>query len=631
MTEEKGRLINMVNIFKGFIEVKDKKAVESFKNAKNLKNLNEVKNLNGYAGVLAKNTILIDIDDKEQSDILYKILKDLRIKSLIIETSRGKHFYFKNTEVKKCFTNTNLAIGLKADIKSGFTNCYGVLKNDGLERKILENPESLDELPKWLVPINSNMDFINLEAGEGRNQCLFGYILPLQTNGFNKEEAREVIRLINEYILKEPLSEDELETILRDEAFSKEIFFKNKTFLFDDFAKFLIANDYVIKLNNQLHVYHNGVYFNNDDYIEKKMIEHIPRLSAARRSETLKYINLLAESKESHDENLIAFKNGIFDITSNELLEFNPDYIITNLINWNYDSEAYNELTDKTLDKLACGDKEIRALLEEMIGYCFFRRNELRKAFVLIGGTQNGKSTFLDLIAYILGDSNISSLDLKELDQRFKTAELFGKLANIGDDIGDSYIPDTAIFKKLVSGDRLNVERKGQDPFDFNNYSKLIFSANNIPRIGSGQDSSAIMNRLIIIPFNARFSKSDPDFDPFIKYKLRQESSIEYLIKLGLEGLKRVLTNEFTISEKVERELRDYEITNNPMIEFLEEVNPENKSTKDVYKAYKEFCLMNGNNPVGHTKLSQYIKSNLDLEIVNKKIGGKVFKTFVKI
>lgn len=629
MTEEKERRINMEEtIFKGYVEIKNKKAIEPFKDAKKLKTLNEISG--DYAGVLAKNTILIDIDDKEQADILYQMIQDLKIKSLIIETSRGKHFYFKNTEVKKCFTHANLAIGLKADIKSGFTNCYGVLKNDGLERKILKNPESLDELPKWLIPINTNMDFLNLEAGEGRNQSLFGYILPLQTAGFNKEEAREVIRLINEYIIKEPLTVDELETILRDEAFSKEIFFKNKTFLFDDFAKFLIANDYVIKLNNQLHVYHNGVYFNNDNYIEKKMIEHIPRLSSARRSETLKYINLLAEYKESHDENLIAFKNGIFDITSNELLEFSPDYIITNLIDWNYDSEAYNELTDKTLNKLACGDKEIRALLEEMIGYCFFRRNELRKAFVLIGGTQNGKSTFLDLIAYILGDSNISSLDLKELGQRFKTAELFGKLANIGDDIGDSYIPDTAIFKKLVSGDRLNVERKGQDPFDFNNYSKLIFSANNIPRIGSGQDSSAIMNRLIIIPFNARFSKSDSDFDPFIKYKLRKESSIEYLIKLGLEGLKRVLTNGFTISEKVEKELRDYELTNNPIIGFIEESNPENKSTKDVYRAYKEFCLVNGHNPMSHTKLSQYIKTNLDLDIVNKKIGGKVFKTFIK-
>ena len=245
MTEEKERRINMEEtIFKGYVEIKNKKAIEPFKDAKKLKTLDEISG--DYAGVLAKNTILIDIDDKEQADILYKILKDKNIKSLILETSRGKHFYFKNKEVKKCFTHANLAIGLKADIKSGFTNCYGVLKNDGLERKILKNPESLDELPKWLIPINTNLNFLNLEAGEGRNQSLFGYILPLQTAGFNKEEAREVIRLINEYILKEPLTVDELETILRDEAFSKEIFFKNKTFLFDDFAKFLIANDYVI-------------------------------------------------------------------------------------------------------------------------------------------------------------------------------------------------------------------------------------------------------------------------------------------------------------------------------------------------------------------------------------------------
>lgn len=615
-------------IFKGYVEIKNKKAIEPFKDAKKLKTLDEI--TGDYAGVLAKNTILIDIDDKEQADILYQMIQDLEINSLVLETSRGKHFYFKNYEVKKCFTNKSLAIGLRADIKSGFSNSYGILKHDGKQRLILKKPEILDELPKWLLPINTNLDFLNLEAGEGRNQALFGYILPLQTAGFNKEEAREVIRLINSYVLKDPLSEDELETILRDDAFSKEIFFKNKTFLFDDFSKFLIANNYIIKLNNQLHVYHDGVYFNNTDYIEKKMIEHIPRLSSARRNETLKYINLLAEPKESHDENLIAFKNGIYDITSSQLLEFSPDYIITNLINWNYDPNVYNELTDKTLNKLACGDEEIRALLEEMIGYCFFRRNELRKAFVLIGGTQNGKSTFLDLIAYILGDSNISSLDLKELDQRFKTAELFGKLANIGDDIGDSFIADTATFKKLVSGDRLNVERKGQDPFDFNNYSKLIFSANNIPRIGSGQDSSAIMNRLIIIPFHAKFSKSDPDFDPFIKYKLRQESSIEYLIKLGLEGLNRVLTDGFTISTQVEEELAEYELTNNPIIGFIEEFNPENKSTKDVYRAYKEFCLVNGHNPMSHTKLSQVLRSSLDLEIKNKKIGGKVFKTFVK-
>ena len=83
----------------------------------------------------------------------------------------------------------------------------------------------------------------------------------------------------------------------------------------------------------------------------------------------------------------------------------------------------------------------------------------------------------------LLGEENIASLDLKELGDRFKTAEMFGKLANIGDDIGDEFIANPAIFKKLVTGERVSAERKGQNPFEFNNYSKLLFSANNIPRI----------------------------------------------------------------------------------------------------------------------------------------------------
>ena len=113
--------------------------------------------------------------------------------------------------------------------------------------------------------------------------------------------------------------------------------------------------------------------------------------------------------------------------------------------------------------------------MEEAIGYCFYRRNELGKAFILTGDKSNGKSTFLSMVQNLLGEENIASLDLKELGDRFKTAELFGKLANVGDDIGDEFIANAAIFKKLVTGDRVSAERKGQNPFEFNNYSKLLF------------------------------------------------------------------------------------------------------------------------------------------------------------
>lgn len=150
--------------------------------------------------------------------------------------------------------------------------------------------------------------------------------------------------------------------------------------------------------------------------------------------------------------------------------------------------------------------------MEEVIGYLFYRRNELRKSFILVGDKANGKSTYLDMLKTLLGDSNTSALDLAELGERFKTAELFGKLANIGDDIGDEFIANPAIFKKLVSGDRVNAERKGQDPFDFSSYAKLLFSANSMPRIRD--KTGAVLDRHRARAFQGDVFERRPRFRP---------------------------------------------------------------------------------------------------------------------
>lgn len=123
--------------------------------------------------------------------------------------------------------------------------------------------------------------------------------------------------------------------------------------------------------------------------------------------------------------------------------------------------------------------------MEECIGYCFFRQNELSKSFILTGSGSNGKSTFLDMIKNVLGRQNYVALDLDELSERFSTSSMFGKLANIGDDISDEFLQGKALsqFKKLVSGNDVKGENKGQDVFFFRPTVKLLFSANEIPRM----------------------------------------------------------------------------------------------------------------------------------------------------
>lgn len=624
--------------FRGFVETKNKKCIEKFKGRTDFKTFEQVQSLPEYAGILAAETILIDVDDFEASEILFKVVKEYALTCRVYRTSRGKHFLFKNSGVPTNKTGCKLAIGLTADIKIGTRNSYEVLKYDNQNREILydtaENEEA-QQLPRWLLPVKSKMEFLNMETGDGRNQGLFNYILTLQSNDFSVEEARETIRIINKFVLKVPLSDDEIETVLRDDAFKKPVFFMGSTFLFDKFATFLKNNNHIIKINNQLHIYKNGIYISGLAEIEAEMIQHIPGLNRAKRTEVLAYLDILIrENSKAEDANLIAFENGLYNIVDDSFVEFTPEHIITNKIRWKYNPEAYSELADKTLNKIACNDPQIRALLEEAIGYCFYRRNELGKAFILTGDKSNGKSTFLSMVQCLLGDENISSLDLKELGDRFKTAEMFGKLANIGDDIGDEFIANPAIFKKLVTGERVSAERKGQNPFEFNNYSKLLFSANNIPRIKD--KTGAVQRRLTIIPFDARFSADDPDFNPYIKHLLKTDEVMEYLINLGIAGLKRVLLNrKFTGSTKVQKAMDEYEENNNPIIGFFrecedEEFQIENEPTNVVYKRYQEYCLANSLQPMSNIEFSKQVNRILNMRVENKWLNGKKHRIFIK-
>ena len=627
-----------MDLFRGYVKTKNKKCTQKFANDEKLLTLEQAEKLPEYAGILANHIILVDVDDERQSEILMDIVEYLQLNCRVYKTTRGRHFYFKNTNVLKCGTHLKLACGLEADIKLGSKNSYAILKFDNKDRFIeWENiNNTLDDLPPFLLPVKSEIDFLNMRNGDGRNQTLFNYILTLQKYGLQKEEIKQTLTIINKFILKDKLKDSELNTIMRDEAFTaeeKSFFTAKGQFKFDDFAKFLMNEYHIIRINGQLHIYKDGVYVYGYNLIQSEMIKHISNLSKQKRNEVLSYLDLLIpEDTKTSGAEWIAFKNGIYNIDTEEFCPFSSDIIITNKINWNFNPDAYSEIADKTLNKLSCNNAQIRALLEEVIGYTFYRRNELRKAFILTGDKHNGKSTFLDMITNILGAENTCALDLKELGDRFKTAELFGKLANIGDDIGDEFIGNPAIFKKVVSGDRVSAERKGQDPFDFAPYAKQLFSANSIPRIKD--KSGAVIDRLIIVPFNASFSKNDADYDPYIKYKLRDESVMEYLINIGLSGLSKVLKNQcFTVSDEVKKSLVEYEENNNPVLLFFKEIDESEvvgKPTKSIYSRYIEFCLSNNLQQLSHIEFSKQIKKYYGVEIGVSTINGKSCRVFKK-
>ncbi len=648
-----------MKLYKGYIRSNNKKPIEKFTTGK-LHTYEEVKNCSEFMGVLADDIVLIDFDDKEHAQRALELVEMYEVKTKAIQTTRGIHFLFKvNDNFQNACTHRQLACGLIADIKLGKKNGLQVLKMNGKERKVLYETDEIEEAPIWLYPLatTEHEELLGLVEGEGRNDKLFSHIVKLMKI-MEKDEAKQVVEFINDHIFGEGLPANELKTLLNDRAYDnvkkmsktsrkksneddEEVFIINDKVNVEKFAKFLIKNANIVKIDNQLYTFNGKYYENGKTVIERNIIKYLPGTKDTLRKEIVKYIDLLIEDNKSPEESnyFIVFRNGVYDLIDECLKPFSEKYIVTNYIDWNYDEKAYSKAVDDFLNSVICNDEKLRKIIEEMIGYTFFRQNELGKSFILLGNKSNGKSTLSSVLQKLLGPKNLSSIDMKDLGERFKTAELYNKLANIGDDICDNYIDDNNMFKTIVTGGRIIAEKKGQDPFEFQPYCKLIFSSNNMPK--TRDRTGAVKRRLIIIPFNREFKPTDKDFDPYIKYKLtidNVDENMSYLINLGIKGLNRILGNNgFTKSELVEKQIEEYDKDNNPFKRWIEDIKDVDSFINDnalsiVYNDYKSFCEDSGMKPVSKIELSKIICKEYGFEAVTsycKKVGNTT-RMFIK-
>lgn len=628
---------------KGCIPNKSNSKVPSvpYTKEENYINLQTARGHNSFSGILGNGSVLMECDDRKNSELLLKIIEGEQLKFLVTDREGGQgihSLFFDNGDFTQNYTGVTTAVGIVVDIKVGKRNGLECLKFNGNERFPIYNNPPYQAAPKYLNPLKGyNLNFADMEAGDGRNTALFSYILTLQREGFTVDEIRDCIGIINKYVLKEPVSNNELDVILRDGAFKKKAFFNGRTFLHDQFAEHIKNTYHIKKINGQLHIYQDGVYVPYPDKIEKAMYNEISSLTDARRKEVLKQLNLICDEIDLDDQNanLIAFRNGIYDLNTDTLQPFNPNIVITNRIPWDYNPAAYSKMADETLNNIACNDEQVRKILEECVGACFYRSNTLGggKAFILTGEGSNGKSTFIEIIQSILGRKNYSVLDFKNLDDKFSTIMLFGKLANLGDDISDEFNSDVSVFKKIVTGNEIDAQQKGQPKFEFKPFCKLIFSANTIPRIRD--HTGAAQRRLLIIPFDAHFSKNDSNYDNTIIWKLKEQDAMEYFIRIGVEGLKRVVNNKcYSDSVKVDEQLEEYRIENNPVLSFVNDVgieSIENEPTTMVYLRYSTYCAESGFKPLARNIFPKQMKRLTPLDIgFGKDRNRKTIKIYVR-
>lgn len=190
---------------------------------------------------------------------------------------------------------------------------------------------------------------------------------------------------------------------------------------------------------------------------------------------------------------IINLKNGLLDIRINRLSPHNPEFLSTIQIPIAYHPTAKCPKIMRSLTQVLRPCDFFTFI--QFCGYCLIPTAKYEKAFFFISYGDNDKGTLLRLSEAFLGFENTSHVSLKEISKdRFAAANLSGKLANICADIKLGKIDETSMYKRLVSGDLIRVQ-KHMPAFDFANHAKLIFSSNFIPQSNDG--SYAWFKRLV--------------------------------------------------------------------------------------------------------------------------------------
>lgn len=363
------------------------------------------------------------------------------------------------------------------------------------------------------------------------------------------------------------------------------------------------------------YIYGNGVYIEASDLkatakVREHLIDRYATMSGINDAEGQWKMLINKPIREINcNPFIINVKNGLYNVLNDSFKPHTPEYYSTVQINATYDPTAKCPLFIKYINGLL--QPEEVYLVQEIMGYLLIPINKAQKSFVFVGAPNAGKSTLLSVVQEVLlGSSNVSNIPWQSIGERFKTAELFGKLANIFADLPSKAIDDNGLFKSITGEDYITGERKGKNPFFFKPYARLLFSCNDIPK-NYGDRSDGFYRKLIII----RFEKSVPASkrDANLREKLSMEC--DGILMWSIEGLKRLIANGYVFSEtdRTRAELQRYKIDSNSVLSFVDEfceikIGAE-VSRDEMFTRYKEYCSSAGLKPVSQASFNKDVES----------------------
>lgn len=559
------------------------------------------------AGLLLNNkVVVVDFDnDNDNEDGITEYFKQ-HYPTLTIKTTRGIHFYYsKPTDIiiKNGADKITLG-GFQVDYKTG-TRSYAIVKHKGKMREANReiSLKDLPPLPIEMYPLPKAKNITGLTEGDGRNNALF-YHLRLIREQKKDIDISTIATFINDQILGEKLTSKELGTLVES---VKSLEINNNGQYNGDpkdmisFGEF-IAKELDVKIYNGSLYFKDGLNYSRDKIKLNKAINKHLKLRRSQMTELDAQLYIYAELIDNKQKFLVKLRNGV--IVEDNVVDydcgFTPFYLDVS-----YDANAYDENVDNFINFICCNRKDMRIVLEEILGHILLVNKFPHKIFFLTGSGANGKSTFVEMITKFTGELS-SHVDIANFDDGTSLASLIGKLVNVADDVDAIYLEKSKNLKTMASGNTVGARAIYSQPITLRNTATLIFTANEPPVFKDKSDG--IGRRLVIIPFENKVKKRIYNLDDL----LSTDSAKSYILNLALQGVKRIYDNklEMSESETIEQATKQYYLDNDSVLAYLNEYpDIDDNLYSSVYSQYDNFCTVNNFKAVSKTSFSRRIKN----------------------
>jgi len=353
-----------------------------------------------------------------------------------------------------------------------------------------------------------------------------------------------------------------------------------------DFEKLISIAQYIMRKwkfktltdTKEILFYKKGVYCEKGDILIAVECEKIVpdcskykvnEITAIIQRRTYKNRNLF-----NNDLSKIVIENGILDLKTLKVSNYDPNFLTTIKLPVPYDPKAHCPKFIKFLkscfqkDDKTFYDEDMITVLEEIANVLTTNRIHYDIFALWVGNASNGKSTAIKIINGVFGPENCSNVSIHDLeDQRFSISRLYGKLVNHHADISNKELDSLGKTKQLVSGDPIDVEKKNKDPFSLINFAKLFFSANETPNIKD--DSDGIFRRIIPTTWPNQFLPGAGQIKDLDKILLKEEKS--GIFNLILHNYRRLLKNDgFSYPQSIAKVRYKIKLEADKLLEFVE-------------------------------------------------------------